>query len=91
MSGASDVRKWHPHALFDPLRQTLNHSIETTVALPPASVLPAGEYLVGVGLPDPRMGYECLGCAVRFANLADAAGAGPYWFGGVNVVGQVTL
>jgi hypothetical protein len=39
------------------------------------------------------MGYDCLGCSVRFANLADQAPEPltPFWHGGVNVIGSVQL
>jgi hypothetical protein len=87
-----DPRAWQPHVPLDPLRQTLNHSLNTDVQLPAAAALPAGTYLVGVALPDPRKGYTCLGCSVRFANLAErTSGQTPFWFGGINVIGSVQL
>jgi hypothetical protein len=102
-AAAPDPRTWQPHAPADPRRATLNHSLDTRVALPPAEELPPGVYLVGVALPDARVGFAGPGCCVRFANLADSSGAGaapggdgaaagaPYWHAGVNVIGRITV
>ena len=81
---AADARSWQPHAPADPLRATLTHVLSATV-----QDVPAGEYLVGIALPDPRTGFEGPGCCVRFANLNGPGGDFPYWSAGVNVIGKI--
>jgi hypothetical protein len=94
VSGTPDARSWQPHAHADPLKQTLNYTLDTVVALPSAAsdALPAGTYAVGIGMPDPRNGFSTIGCCVRFAGLDESMGATAlYWRGGVNVIGSIQL